>query len=54
MYAATTAPVGHLTIRLHADDCVVARRQPLGKRTQRELHGYGQNQFVPWPLGAIT
>ena len=25
-----------------------------GERTQSELHGYGQNEFVPWQLGAIT
>ncbi|MBA2964395.1 MULTISPECIES: UxaA family hydrolase [Ramlibacter] len=25
-----------------------------GERTKSELHGYGQNEFVPWQLGAIT
>lgn len=25
-----------------------------GEKTKSELHGYGQNEFVPWPLGAIT
>jgi altronate hydrolase len=25
-----------------------------GERTRSELHGYGQNEFVPWQLGAIT
>lgn len=25
-----------------------------GKPTRSELHGYGQNEFVPWQLGAIT
>src|SRR3954447_26356986 len=24
-----------------------------GKRTKSELHGYGQNEFVPWYLGAV-
>jgi len=24
-----------------------------GKRTKSELHGYGQNEFVPWQLGAV-
>ena len=24
-----------------------------GTRTQSELHGYGQNEFVPWQLGAV-
>ncbi|WP_017774810.1 UxaA family hydrolase [Paraburkholderia kururiensis] len=24
-----------------------------GQRTKSELHGYGQNEFVPWQLGAI-
>ncbi|MFZ3289097.1 MAG: altronate dehydratase family protein [Telluria sp.] len=25
-----------------------------GSRTKSELHGYGQNEFVPWQIGAIT
>jgi len=25
-----------------------------GERTKSELHGYGQNEFVPWQLSAIT
>ena len=25
-----------------------------GRRTKSELHGYGQNEFVPWQIGAIT
>jgi altronate hydrolase len=25
-----------------------------GERTRSEVHGYGQNEFVPWQLGAIT
>jgi altronate hydrolase len=25
-----------------------------GKRTRSEIHGYGQNEFVPWQIGAIT
>jgi altronate hydrolase len=25
-----------------------------GKRSKSELHGYGHNEFVPWPLGVIT
>lgn len=25
-----------------------------GTRTRSELHGYGQNEFVPWQIGAIT
>ncbi len=24
-----------------------------GERTKSELHGYGQNEFVPWQLGAV-
>ncbi len=24
-----------------------------GKKTKSELHGYGQNEFVPWQLGAV-
>ncbi|MCO6060228.1 altronate dehydratase family protein [Pseudomonas sp. MOB-449] len=25
-----------------------------GERSKSELHGYGQNEFVPWQLGAVT
>jgi len=25
-----------------------------GEKTRSEMHGYGQNEFVPWQLGAIT
>lgn len=25
-----------------------------GERTMSELHGYGQNEFIPWQLGAVT
>ncbi|MDR3099253.1 MAG: altronate dehydratase family protein [Paraburkholderia sp.] len=25
-----------------------------GKRSRSELHGYGQSEFVPWQIGAIT
>ena len=24
-----------------------------GLATKSELHGYGQNEFVPWQLGAV-
>jgi altronate hydrolase len=24
-----------------------------GRRTRSEEHGYGQNEFVPWQLGAV-
>ena len=24
-----------------------------GQRTKSEVHGYGQNEFVPWQLGAV-
>ena len=24
-----------------------------GRATKSELHGYGQNEFVPWQLGAV-
>ena len=24
-----------------------------GAKTKSELHGYGQNEFVPWYLGAV-
>jgi len=29
-------------------------RTASGERTRSETHGYGQNEFVPWQLGAIT
>jgi altronate hydrolase len=25
-----------------------------GEKTKSEVHGYGQNEFVPWQLGAVT
>lgn len=25
-----------------------------GERTKSEMHGYGQNEFVPWQLGTVT
>ncbi|WP_085691862.1 MULTISPECIES: UxaA family hydrolase [unclassified Pseudomonas] len=25
-----------------------------GERSKSELHGYGQNEFVPWQIGAVT
>jgi altronate hydrolase len=24
-----------------------------GQASKSELHGYGQNEFVPWQLGAV-
>ena len=24
-----------------------------GEQAKSELHGYGQNEFVPWQLGAV-
>jgi altronate hydrolase len=24
-----------------------------GERTKSELHGYGQNEFLPWPIGTV-
>lgn len=24
-----------------------------GKQTKSKVHGYGQNEFVPWSLGAV-
>jgi altronate hydrolase len=24
-----------------------------GRKTKSEVHGYGQNEFVPWALGAV-
>jgi len=24
-----------------------------GRKTRSELHGYGQNELVPWQLGAV-
>ncbi|MNE31610.1 Galactarate dehydratase (L-threo-forming) [compost metagenome] len=25
-----------------------------GERSKSEQHGYGQNEFVPWQIGAVT
>ena len=25
-----------------------------GTRSKSELHGYGQNEFVPWQVGVVT
>jgi altronate hydrolase len=25
-----------------------------GRKTKSELHGYGQNEFVPWHIGVLT
>ena len=25
-----------------------------GKKSKSELHGYGQNEFVPWQIGVVT
>ena len=29
-------------------------RMASGERSKSEVHGYGQNEFVPWQLGAVT
>ena len=28
-------------------------RTASGDKTKSEVHGYGQNEFVPWALGAV-
>ena len=28
-------------------------RTASGEKTKSELHGYGQNEFVPWQVGAV-
>ncbi len=28
-------------------------RTASGAKTKSEMHGYGQNEFVPWPIGAV-
>ena len=28
-------------------------RTASGEKTKSETHGYGQNEFVPWALGAV-
>lgn len=43
----TVAAVGE---RIFAQMLAVAS----GERTRSELHGYGQNEFVPWSLGTVT
>ncbi|WP_454719488.1 MULTISPECIES: UxaA family hydrolase [Cupriavidus] len=44
---ATIAALGEQLFRLMLDTAS-------GKRSRSELHGYGQNEFVPWQLSAIT
>jgi altronate hydrolase len=29
-------------------------RMASGERSKSEIHGYGQNEFVPWQIGAVT
>jgi altronate hydrolase len=29
-------------------------RMASGEHSKSEIHGYGQNEFVPWQLGAVT
>ncbi|KUE90490.1 galactonate dehydratase [Cupriavidus necator] len=45
--SATIAGLGEELFRLILDTAS-------GKRSRSELHGYGQNEFVPWQLSAIT
>ncbi|AQV95155.1 galactonate dehydratase [Cupriavidus necator] len=45
--SATIAGLGEELFRLMLDTAS-------GKRSRSELHGYGQNEFVPWQLSAIT
>jgi altronate hydrolase len=44
-----TASVAEVGERLFAMMLATAS----GTRTKRELHGYGQNEFVPWYVGAV-
>lgn len=44
---ASIAELGEALFRLMLDTAS-------GKRSRSELHGYGQNEFVPWQLSAIT
>ena len=44
-----TATVGQLGQRIFEQILQTAS----GRRTKSEVHGYGQNEFVPWSLGAV-
>ena len=43
---ASVADVGETLFRLMLDTCS-------GTKTKSEQHGYGQNEFIPWYLGAV-
>ncbi len=43
---ASVAEVGEALFRLMLETAS-------GRKTKSELHGYGQNEFVPWSLGAV-
>jgi altronate hydrolase len=43
---ASVAEVGEALFRLMLETAS-------GRKTKSELHGYGQNEFVPWQLGAV-
>ena len=44
--SASVADVGEALFRLMLDTCS-------GTKTKSEVHGYGQNEFIPWYLGAV-
>ena len=44
--ASTVAEKGAAIFRLMLDTAS-------GRKTRSEVHGYGQNEFVPWALGAV-
>ena len=44
--SATVAELGERLFRMMLDAAS-------GAKTKSELHGYGQNEFVPWYVGAV-
>ena len=49
---ALDGPEGRITYaRLAADTRALATAS--GQQTKSEKHGYGQNEFVPWQVGAV-
>ncbi len=46
---------GERTIEeVRQDICTLMIAAASGEKTKSERHGYGQNEFVPWQIGALT
>ncbi len=40
--------------RLRVSESSKTSSRPSGKKTSSEIYDYGDNEFVPWQVGAIT